>query len=587
MIVDARTVCDALGFNYYMRQVPSLKKVGKEYVGLCPFHDDKHASFSVSPEKQIWFCHTCNIGGDQINFYMEQHGLTHADFVPAVEALAKEAGIYEEPRMNHQGKVVARFDYVDEQGTLLYQVERIEPGRDGRKKDFRQRKPDGNGGWIYKMAGVRRIPYRLPELIASKNVVIVEGEGKADRLRALGFIVTTSVSGAGKWLPEYNEYFKGKRVVILSDNDEPGRKHAQLIASNLKSVVEMVKVVELTGLKEKGDIADWIDAGGTKEQLFDLVKNTSEWIEKKSPAQEESKEITRTRDPHVEAIYGDTCRYWNDIESGKIKFIPACSLFSDDKGPTVEAYVYHHVNFVAGYTSAGKSTLLAQMTVEAARQKAKQTIFSLEDTREEKLMTMIAVMTGIHKRKMVLRKFTPEEHRKISEAAAEILSWNLRIYDNVRTLTGMEAIIKEDNSDIVGIDYVQNIQIPGTKIYDKMAFAAQEIYRFASDYEKSFTVLSQVSNDSVTNGSDLIAMKGAGELAAIANSVLWLSKGRKEENQRRVTLGVKKNKTFGPCRDIELEYSEDWTRLERVLGIPETKSFHEERLNERKLKNEK
>lgn len=289
------------------------------------------------------------------------------------------------------------------------------------------------------------------------------------------------------------------------------------------------------------------------------------------------------RNSKPEAIYDDVLRYWDGIKSGAIKFIAACSLFNDK----VEAWVRHHINFIGGYTSAGKSTILAQIIIAAARLEAEIVVFSLEDSREEKFMTIIAVMTGIHKRKLVMGKLSEDEERIVGEAAAEIMSWNLRIYDDVWTLSEMEEIIKSNEVDIIAIDYIQNVFIRGMqKIYDRMCYASQELFRFASAYNACFIILSQSSNESARNESDVMGLKGAGELAAIANSVLWLSKGRKEENKRKVTLSIRKNKTFGPCGDIDLEYSEDWTRLERVPEIPTGKSIHEDRLNERRLSNE-
>src|SRR5262249_11093150 len=114
-----------------------------------------------------------------------------------------------------------------------------------------------------------KIPYRLPELIAAPPttpVYIVEGEGKCDLLAKLGFTVTSASEGAGKWTADLNEWFKDRAVYILPDNDEPGRKHAQLVARNLDPVARSVRIVELPGLPPKGDIKQWLehDPAGAK-----------------------------------------------------------------------------------------------------------------------------------------------------------------------------------------------------------------------------------------------------------------------------------------------------------------------------------
>jgi putative DNA primase/helicase len=132
------------------------------------------------------------------------------------------------------------------------------------------------------MRGVRRIPYRLPELVASDKVAtiyIVEGEKKVEALRTWGQIATCNVGGAGKWNSEFATYFRGRRVIILPDNDPPdaqtGRKpgldHAVKVFANLKPVAESVRILELPDLPEKGDIVDWQAGGHTLAELLELV----------------------------------------------------------------------------------------------------------------------------------------------------------------------------------------------------------------------------------------------------------------------------------------------------------------------------
>jgi putative DNA primase/helicase len=152
-------------------------------------------------------------------------------------------------------------------------------------KDFRQRRPDGNGGWIWTVKGVRRVPYRLPELIATPietSVFIVEGEKDADNLAMLGLAATCNAGGAvkqrddgtpgrSKWRPELNRYFHGRNVIVVPDNDNAGRDHARAVAADLLSIVARLRILELPGLKSKGDVSDWLDAGGTREELERLA----------------------------------------------------------------------------------------------------------------------------------------------------------------------------------------------------------------------------------------------------------------------------------------------------------------------------
>jgi hypothetical protein len=163
--------------------------------------------------------------------------------------------------------VVAEYDYTDEHGEVLYQACRTNP------KGFFQRRPDGEGGWEYKLNNVRRVLYRLPELLQADQaatVFVCEGEKDADALRNLGLVATTNAGGAGKWRYEYNEHLCGRNVVILPDNDEPGHEHGEQVSKSLSGVAASVKVVSLPGLPEKGDVSDWLKAGGTAEMLLEF-----------------------------------------------------------------------------------------------------------------------------------------------------------------------------------------------------------------------------------------------------------------------------------------------------------------------------
>jgi hypothetical protein len=128
-----------------------------------------------------------------------------------------------------------------------------------------------------------KIPYRLPELIgAAPNipVFICEGEKDADNVAALGLIATTNSEGAGKgkWTADLNQWFAGKHTVyVLEDNDEDGRRHSREVARNLQHIVGELRIVSFSELPPKGDVSDWLDMGGTKEQLLARAKAGVHW----------------------------------------------------------------------------------------------------------------------------------------------------------------------------------------------------------------------------------------------------------------------------------------------------------------------
>jgi hypothetical protein len=172
-------------------------------------------------------------------------------------------------------EIAATYDYQDEAGCLLFQVVRF-----ANPKGFAQRRPDGKGGWIWDLRGVSRVLYRLPELVSldsSETVFVVEGEKDTDNLRDLGLVTTTCPGGAGKWRPAYANVLRGRPVVILPDNDDPGREHACKVARSLAGTAASVKLLALPGLPDGGDVSDWLAAGGTNEKLLRLAEEAPLW----------------------------------------------------------------------------------------------------------------------------------------------------------------------------------------------------------------------------------------------------------------------------------------------------------------------
>jgi hypothetical protein len=199
---------------------------------------------SVSVKIDKWFDHVTKDGGDCVTMVALTKGLdAKRDFSEILHWLATWAGMADVPEPQEHRPAepgrnpVAFYDYTDEQGTVLYQVVRYEP------KDFKQRHPDGKGGWLWNLKDVRLVPYRLPAVMAAECVWIVEGEKDANTLVASGECATTNAGGAGKWLDAYSEYLRGKEVILCGDNDKPGEKHIAGILKGLAGKVSTVTVV--------------------------------------------------------------------------------------------------------------------------------------------------------------------------------------------------------------------------------------------------------------------------------------------------------------------------------------------------------
>ncbi|MFC2000147.1 phage/plasmid primase, P4 family [Chloroflexota bacterium] len=187
--------------------------------------------------------------------------------------LADRLGIQLSKANSKQQDIAATYQYKDENGVLLFEVIRYKP------KAFKQRRPDGKGGWIWNLHGVNRVLYRLPELLAAPGdvtVFIPEGEKDVESLRQLGIVATCNSGGAGKFTASLRDPLKNRKVVIVKDKDTPGGRHAEQVAGLLSGYALSVKVMELPGDKVK-DAADWVAAGGTREDLERLAEETPEW----------------------------------------------------------------------------------------------------------------------------------------------------------------------------------------------------------------------------------------------------------------------------------------------------------------------
>lgn len=158
---------------------------------------------------------------------------------------------------------VKRYNYTDADGKLVNQVVRLEHPQ--KKKEFLQCTPRGWG-----LRDVVPPLYNLPVLRVSPWAVVVEGEKDADNLIALNLPATTVCGGAKKWRDEYNAEFTGKDVVILPDNDDPGRAHAQMVAHKIIGLAKSVRIVQ-TSSADKGDVSDYFAEGHTWDDVAALI----------------------------------------------------------------------------------------------------------------------------------------------------------------------------------------------------------------------------------------------------------------------------------------------------------------------------
>ena len=229
------------------------KKTGLEWVAFCPFHSDqKTPNLHINDIKRVYYCFACGAKGH----------------------------LYEPGFENEKRPIEEIYDYEDEKGELKYQVVRFKVREGEKHLKFKQRRPDGKGGWIWNLKGVKRVLYNLSDILKYPNKIIFipEGEKDCNNLKKLGILATTNSGGAGKWLKEHNKYFKDRKVVIPPDKDDTGENHLQIVGKNLMGIAKRIRVLRLPGLEKGEDISDWIERGGTLEKLFELVKTCPEFI---------------------------------------------------------------------------------------------------------------------------------------------------------------------------------------------------------------------------------------------------------------------------------------------------------------------
>lgn len=234
-----------------LERLPKARPTGEgKWTAPCPAHDDDKPSLTVARDDDGRVLLCCHAGCTQ-EAICRAIGLELRDLFPR-----KAEGANPARHGKAKGRIVTTYDYRDEAGGVLYQVVRYEP------KDFRQRRPDGNGSWTWNLNGTRRVLYRLPELLAADKAAwrfVPEGEKDADNLAALGLVATTNPGGAGKWKRLADDSaLHGCRVAIIPDKDAPGRAHAQDVAARLHGKAADVRIVDLPG--DGKDASDWIEA---------------------------------------------------------------------------------------------------------------------------------------------------------------------------------------------------------------------------------------------------------------------------------------------------------------------------------------
>jgi hypothetical protein len=148
---------------------------------------------------------------------------------------------------------------------------------------YRVQNGDGAIGWqARKPEGFIEVPYvgaadPFDREVMADEIYWPEGEKDVDTLNRIG-LLTTTFGGTGDGLPNgCAAYFAGRNVVILADNDEGGRQHAERKAALVARIASTVRIVHFSELAEKGDVSDWIAAGHSADELRERAEAAPVW----------------------------------------------------------------------------------------------------------------------------------------------------------------------------------------------------------------------------------------------------------------------------------------------------------------------
>ena len=252
-------------------RLKGVVRVSGGFQAQCPCrNDDENPSFSISEGdggKVVVYCHAGRCNTQQACTSM---GITMSELYPTKKEKKLE--------------LVAKYQYMDEDGNLLF--EKLRYLDENGKKEFRQRKPDGKGGWEYKLGDTPRVLYNLPMVLKAKSngdpIWVVEGEKDANSLIKLGICATTMPNGAGTWLPIHTDVLAGAVVEVIADNDDAGIKHAKSVYEELSDAGCDVQVWSCTKGK---DITDHLSSGGKIEELIQADLGVTENTREETPVE--------------------------------------------------------------------------------------------------------------------------------------------------------------------------------------------------------------------------------------------------------------------------------------------------------------
>ena len=539
---------------YYAARVPSLRiNRQREWRGPCPVHNGKDPNFSVNAETGLADCHSqCGRGWDIISLEQE---LFNLDFARAKERVCELVGRPQVPW--EERDLEATYDYTNENGKVLYQVLRYHG------KNFRQRRPDGNGGWVWGLGDVKRVPFRLAKIQHSEFVAVAEGEKDVLSLEQLGLIGTCNSGGAGNFKAELAVYLTGKHVAVFPDNDEPGRDHALKVAHLLAPVAKSLKIVELPGLPAKGDITDFINAGGTVEQIRELYRKAQPWTpdwEFATSLPDENERYIGTIEQEIDAAGGLTA-FWDFS-----RFTGMPTPFSKLNWALGGGMRPGEMYVIGANQGTGKTSMALQFAITALSKGLGVLIFSMEMDRR----AIFQRMAGIEAR-VDLHAFAEDQRKKadvgeelsqLCRATAMMTGWKLLVSTKPRVTpeyitSETHRISRRRPVDFVIVDHMQltgaDTNTRGN--YERATAISRAMKLTAAEVGVPLLLLSQTSRSNSREHRaelDVADLRDSGAIEEDAAGVFLLFEDREDANAAKTDVKDRKKTRYmaGPVKTL-------------------------------------
>lgn len=535
----------------------TFRREGGEFYALCPFHQEgKRGNLRITESKGLWYCDICRVGGNVVNFVMKKEGL---DFVRACEQLGAKLDDDLPPARDFSKTIpFATYDYHDWLGTLVYQVCRfqvVNPQKpSGYDKTFRQRRPDKDGGWIWDMQGIERVPYRLPDLIksgAEAIVNIVEGEKDCETLCQLGFVSTTNVGGAGKWLDAYADYFIGREVAIWADKDNPGQEHAEDVCRKLAAKAKNIRLITVPDPHK--DATEWINSIPDDSEAQMLVKK----LIADATVLYAGEEVPVYSLAEIEPSYRSQARQSNTTILNLSRWIPSLQR-------AVRGLLPGELAVILAATGVGKTALLQNLAIMASP--LATLLFEFELPPELTFERFLGAATGIPCEEVFANYSSgiafdwrrpddkPMDHIFVCSKAGMNVTELERVILKSELKLGVKPVL-------VLIDYVQLVSGSGKSRYERTSDVAEKLKQTARRTNTIIFIASQVSRPEAEdqNGRKVgVSLYDGKDSGSIENSCgLVIGAWREPGYPQWLKLKILKNSKGRPGRIVDCNFYGD------------------------------